>query len=654
MNFRLTRNVARTLFTAAVVALPAHAGAEVSWIGGSLTSDNWSDHLNWGGGDRPDDGDSVYFEGAPARTSPNVNQNYSINNLIFSNLGVIGSSSFTINGSGALSMYGDVKNLTSKPQVVNASIVFRSAGTITNNASNGNYGRLGVNFVDIRSHDVTIQPSDAGISMGGEIAGSGDIYVDGSGTVEVGGANSWSGDLSLKRGTFSYGVGPSLGGLNKVISFEGYSGYTPTLRRTIAGTTATSLRFTSGEGRIAIPADVTVTHSSEFIGPGDFAKTEAGTLRLTGDLSFLTGRTFVRGGTLRISGGTLLPDKELEITGGATLEYDGGKADTVRSLTGGGTLALGAGTSFVAGLYNFPGDTTFSGVIQGSNSSFDKSGPGYLNLTGNSTLTGTTRVSQGTLLANNVVEGISATGESAVTVGTSAFLGGDGIIAGSVELLQGAHIAPSSAATPGSGIAGLQVGMLKANQGSNVDIEFNSSGNFDSINVSGVAITDGTLNLQRLTNGDLAIGQARAILFAAGGRGGVFRAVNGVQLSATKFLAVTYNARGVVVTATHPGDATLDGKVDFQDLVRLAQNYEDVTTIKTWTIGDFTGDGKAQFADLVVLAQNYGFGSVVDGDAGSFGLSFAADWALAQSMVPEPTAMLGFGAAVTLLKRHRR
>jgi autotransporter-associated beta strand protein len=641
------------MFALSVAIAATSARAEVSWIGGSFSSDNWSDHLNWGGGDRPDFGDSVIFEGTPARTSPNVNQDYSINNLLFSNLGVIGSSSFTINGSGTLGVYGDVKNLTSKSQVVNASIVFKNAGVISNNASNGNYGRLGVNFVNTSGHDVTIQPSDAGISMGGEIAGSGDLIVDGSGTVEVGGSNSWSGDLTIKRGTFSYGFGPSLGSLDKVISFEGYSGYTPTLRRTVAGTTATSLRFTSGEGRIAIPANITVTHSSEFGGAGDFAKTEAGTLRLTGDLSLLTGRTFVRGGTLRISGNSLLPDKDLEIAGGATLEYDDGKADFVRSLSGGGTLSLGEGSAFGAGLYNFPGDSTFAGVIHGSNATFGKLGPGYLNLTGNSTFTGTTQVGQGTLLANNVVEGVSATGASAVTVSNGAFLGGDGIIAGSVELLQGAHLAPSSATTLGSGIASLQVGMLKANQGSDVDIEFDSAGNFDSINVSSVAITDGTLNLQRLINGDLTAGQTRAILFAAGGRGGTFRAVNGVQLSATKSLAVTYNAQGVLVTAAHPGDASLDDKVDFQDLVRLAQNYEDVTTIKTWSIGDFTGDGKTQFADLVVLAQNYGFGSVVDGDASTLGSNFAADWALAQSMVPEPTTMLGFGAALTLLARRR-
>jgi hypothetical protein len=51
------------------------------------------------------------------------------------------------------------------------------------------------------------------------------------------------------------------------------------------------------------------------------------------------------------------------------------------------------------------------------------------------------------------------------------------------------------------------------------------------------------------------------------------------------------------------GDATRDRKVDFNDLVRLAQNYN--TTGKVWPDGDFNGDGAVDFSDLVILAQNY-------------------------------------------------
>ncbi len=52
------------------------------------------------------------------------------------------------------------------------------------------------------------------------------------------------------------------------------------------------------------------------------------------------------------------------------------------------------------------------------------------------------------------------------------------------------------------------------------------------------------------------------------------------------------------------GDATMDGVVDFNDLVKLAQNYNTASG-KNWIDGDFTYDGAVDFNDLVKLAQNY-------------------------------------------------
>jgi hypothetical protein len=52
------------------------------------------------------------------------------------------------------------------------------------------------------------------------------------------------------------------------------------------------------------------------------------------------------------------------------------------------------------------------------------------------------------------------------------------------------------------------------------------------------------------------------------------------------------------------GDANLDRSVSFEDLVALAQNYEQPG--RTWLQGDFDGDGSVSFSDLVALAQRYG------------------------------------------------
>lgn len=86
-----------------------------------------------------------------------------------------------------------------------------------------------------------------------------------------------------------------------------------------------------------------------------------------------------------------------------------------------------------------------------------------------------------------------------------------------------------------------------------------------------------------------------------------------------------------------PGDANIDGHVNFDDLLALAQSYGQPGA---WRSGDFNGNGFVDFDDLLVLAQRY--------DASTF----AADWALASSLAPEPSTLLG--AMVLALPRRRR
>ena len=51
------------------------------------------------------------------------------------------------------------------------------------------------------------------------------------------------------------------------------------------------------------------------------------------------------------------------------------------------------------------------------------------------------------------------------------------------------------------------------------------------------------------------------------------------------------------------GDASLDGRVNFTDLLRLSQNYN--TGGKSWAGGDSNYDGLVNFSDLLKLSQNY-------------------------------------------------
>lgn len=78
------------------------------------------------------------------------------------------------------------------------------------------------------------------------------------------------------------------------------------------------------------------------------------------------------------------------------------------------------------------------------------------------------------------------------------------------------------------------------------------------------------------------------------------------------FGTVTTLPGEVIVRYTLSGDTNLDRAVGFDDLLRLAQNYEPSIAGNTWELGNFNYDtpdtvaGAVGFDDLLLLAQNYG------------------------------------------------
>jgi len=85
-------------------------------------------------------------------------------------------------------------------------------------------------------------------------------------------------------------------------------------------------------------------------------------------------------------------------------------------------------------------------------------------------------------------------------------------------------------------------------------------------------------------------------------------------------------------------DFNLDGKVDFNDLLDLAQHYG-IASGATHAIGDANGDGAVNFDDLLIVAQEYGDGTSAQA---------------AISSVPEPSAAIPIAGIATVLLRRRR
>jgi hypothetical protein len=98
-------------------------------------------------------------------------------------------------------------------------------------------------------------------------------------------------------------------------------------------------------------------------------------------------------------------------------------------------------------------------------------------------------------------------------------------------------------------------------------------------------------------------------------------------------------ASDLVVTVL--GDVDLNGTVDFEDFLDLADDYGNTGG---WQSSDIDGDGSVNFEDFLKLAANYGSGTLFDAPAPA-----------AQIATPEPATMtlLAIGA-VALAKRRRR
>lgn len=132
------------------------------------------------------------------------------------------------------------------------------------------------------------------------------------------------------------------------------------------------------------------------------------------------------------------------------------------------------------------------------------------------------------------------------------------------------------------------------------------------------------LGAASLTLGSIATEEARALLLR-----GIEGGISSPLIDAKHRIAYSTTTPGTRFELGVTGDATLDGVVDFADLLVLASYANAVDC--GWVDGDFTYDGLADSADLLALRTNY-----LDSDHTG---SFESDWALAQAMAPEPLAL---------------
>jgi autotransporter-associated beta strand protein len=458
---------------------------------------------------------------------------------------------------------------------------------------------------------------DWGLSGAGDwvrIASGATLNKTGSNKITFGaGAVTNDGTLTLTQGVLQLGVPVTGSGTMTLPSDGGAVGSTARLELT---------------DNISVSSSITFAQRS---GPSDGIRNVRGVNTLSGRITISPG-----GAAARIQSDS----GQLTLSGGITTNAGSGR----------NLYLQGAGAGVVSGIISNNASNA-AGAIN-----VFKEGAGYWNFSAANTYSGVTTVNAGTLsvtgsiaASSGVTVNTGGTFEAAASQKVKSLTLGDGALA---RVSTGAAakvltLGDNSTASPlnitGTGRLDLSNNALVVDSAPGsaaatfAAVHGQILSGFAGGAWSGGGITSSTAAANPSSNG-IGYASASDILGPTGGT----------------FLGATVDPDAVLARYTLLGDATLDGVVDFNDLVKLAQNYNIADGTRLWNTGDFTYDGNVDFNDLVKLAQNYNSPLPSEPISGATA-SFTQDLAAAFAQVPEPGtfSLLGIFGAATLGRRKR-
>lgn len=270
------------------------------------------------------------------------------------------------------------------------------------------------------------------LTLNSVMGGTGKLNKTGTGTMVLGGNNTFSGGTDVSAGTLQISASDRLANAG-TLSVSGGTFDLQTFNETVGAVTLNSGSITGTGTATLTGSSFTLksgTVSAILAGSGTVTKDTSGTVTLSGNNTF-SGVLTVADGTLSIgtinnasANGVLGNSANAVVIGGSgttgTMSYTGATASSTKTFT------MGTGGTGVLDVTNSGTTLTLSGVIGGTGN-LTKRGTGTLGLSGSNTYSGVLTVENGNLsiatINNESANGVLGNSTNAVVLGSSGYTG---------------------------------------------------------------------------------------------------------------------------------------------------------------------------------------------------------------------------------------
>lgn len=437
---------------------------------------------------------------------------------------IVGGGGLTVGGTGSLTLtaangYTGLTTISSgtlqlgiNNAIVTTNDVTLTGGTLDLQSFNQAVGNLSATAGNITLGSGTLSTTLTGDqTFSAVISGTGPVNLNaGTRTWTVGASQLYSGLTTIDNGTLKLGVANALPvGGSVALTASGILDLN-NLSQTLGALTGPGQVLLGGSSGLLTMAPTSPTVLSGVISGAGGVIMQGPSSWTIGAVQTYTGGTTVNGGVLHLGiAGALAPTGAVVVNPLGSLVLDGGFAQTIASLAGGGTVDLGT-SALTINTSGAATPTTFSGSMGGSGSLVVQ-GTGTQILTGVSSYSGGTTVSGTATLQGNTLS-LQGTIVNNSTLFFNQALNGtySGPLSGTGQLLVGGGGTVTLTGTPAQGSVVVQGGELDITAGSTLTattVTVNNGGaiggegtltanisNAGTIN-PGSAVTQGTLTV---------------------------------------------------------------------------------------------------------------------------------------------------------------